>query len=72
LRGIKFRELVLDALVQELETAGSRGAGVRRRKKPTAYDLMKDSCGVAESGIPDLASNPKHLEWFGRNASRHR
>jgi hypothetical protein len=33
---------------------------------PSAYDLMKDGCGIIESDVPDLASNPKHMEGFGR------
>jgi hypothetical protein len=30
---------------------------------------MEQARGVVESGIPDLASNPEHLEGFGRDAS---
>lgn len=33
---------------------------------PSAYDLMKDGCGCIDSGVTDLASNPKHMEGFGR------
>ena len=32
----------------------------------SAFDLMKDGCGIIRSGVPDLATNPKHLENFGR------
>jgi hypothetical protein len=32
---------------------------------------MKRARGVVDSGVPDLASNPKHLEGFARDA-RHR
>ncbi|MEX2580844.1 MAG: CopG family transcriptional regulator [Verrucomicrobiales bacterium] len=35
-------------------------------EEPTAYDLMKDGCGCVDSGVADLATNPKHLEGFGR------
>lgn len=35
-------------------------------EEPTAYDLMKDGCGCVDSGIGDLATNPKHMEGFGR------
>ena len=32
---------------------------------PTAYDLLRDGVGIVESGVADLATNPKHLEGFG-------
>lgn len=35
-------------------------------KKPSLHDLMKDGCGIVDSGIPDLATNKKHMEGFGR------
>ena len=34
--------------------------------------LMKPARGTIDSGIADLASNPKHLAGFGRNDRRHR
>ena len=34
--------------------------------EPSAFDLMKDGCGIIRSGVTDLATNPKHLEDFGR------
>ena len=35
-------------------------------EEPSAYDLMKEGCGCVESGVRDLATNPKHLEGLGR------
>jgi len=35
-------------------------------EKPSAYDLMKDGCGCVDSGLTDLATNPEHMEGFGR------
>ena len=35
-------------------------------RKPSLHDRMKDLCGIADSGIPDLATNKKHMEGFGR------
>ena len=32
----------------------------------SAFDLMKEGCGIIRSGVPDLATNAKHLENFGR------
>jgi hypothetical protein len=34
---------------------------------PSAYELMKDGAGIVDSGIGDLATNPKHLEGFGHD-----
>ncbi len=45
------RDLGRDAVVEE---------------EPSAYDLMKDGCGCVDSGVTDLATNPKHMEGFGR------
>jgi hypothetical protein len=44
-------------------------------KKQSAYDLSKDLCGCLNTGIRDLASNPKYLEDLGLDSmgdSRHR
>ncbi len=32
----------------------------------SAYEMMKEYCGIFHSGVEDLGSNPKHLEDFGR------
>src|SRR5207248_2638709 len=34
--------------------------------KPSLHDLMKDGCGMVDSGIPDLATNKKHMRGYGR------
>jgi hypothetical protein len=34
-------------------------------------ELMKAARGVIDSGVPDLASNPRHLAGFGSDG-RHR
>ena len=65
LRGQKFRELVAEGLARVLE------APAEQRPKAKMSALMKRARGVMDSGISDLASNPKHLSGFGRNA-RHR
>jgi hypothetical protein len=33
---------------------------------PSLYDLMKDGLGCVKSGVPDLATNPQHMEGFGQ------
>lgn len=61
LRGRKLKDLVEEGLRLVLQAPrGEEGT------KPGLHDLMKDSCGVVDSGVPDLGSNPKHLEGFGR------
>lgn len=69
LRGKKFKDLVEEGLNLVLETQRPR-ASVRKRR-PTVYDLIKDNIGIVNSGIPDLASNPKHLEGLGRDSMGH-
>jgi len=43
-----------------------------KRRQPSLAGLMKGARGTIDSGIADLASNPKHLAGFGRNDRRHR
>jgi len=66
LRGRKFKDLVAEGL--RLVLATPRG----ERGRPDLEELMKPARGVVESGVPDLASNPKHLQGFGRGARRRR
>jgi len=42
------------------------------RARPRLKKLMSPARGVVDSGVPDLASNPKHLEGFGRGRRRRR
>jgi hypothetical protein len=61
--GRKIRDLVTDGLVLVL-----RGATVSDDKQTpsTAFDVMRDACGCTASGLPDLATHPRHMEGFGR------
>ena len=68
LRGRKLKDLVEEGLRLVLESPREARTGAR----PTLHDLMKDSCGIFNSGLPDLASNPKHLKGFGRAPRRNR
>ncbi|MDP2810549.1 MAG: hypothetical protein Q8O34_10420 [Rhodocyclaceae bacterium] len=61
LRGRKLKDLVEDGLRRVLEQPASPSAS-----PASLHDLMKDCCGVAEPMPPDYASNPDHLEGFGR------
>ena len=66
LRGRKLRDLIEEGLRLVLE------APRKRRRRPSLAGLMKRARGAVDSGAPDLASNPKHLVGFGRDARRHR
>jgi hypothetical protein len=65
LRGRKLKDLIEEGLRLVLE------APRKTSRDSTLAGLMKRSYGVVDSGVSDLASNPEHLEGFGRNA-RHR
>jgi hypothetical protein len=43
----------------------------RERSGPVSKS-MQDFAGIADSGIPDLATNPKHLEDLGRDSMGRR
>lgn len=32
----------------------------------SAFELMQGGIGCIDSGVPDLTTNPKHMEGFGR------
>ena len=66
LRGRKLKDLIEEGLRLVLDTPRTT------RKDPSLAGLMKRARGVVDSGIPDLASNPKHLAGLGRDARRHR
>ena len=68
LRGRKLKDLVAEGLRLVLEAPEST-ASPAKKSPPTAYELMKDGRGIVDSGIGDLATNPKHMKGFGR-ASR--
>jgi hypothetical protein len=43
---------------------------LQEQKKPgrlSAYDVMKEACGIIKSGRRDLATNPKYMKGFGRD-----
>lgn len=65
LRGRRLKDLIEEGLHLVLDEPRET---VRRRD---LAELMKDACGVVDSGVPDLGSNRAHLAGFGRDA-RHR
>lgn len=65
LRGRKLKDLVEEGLRLVLQTP-------RNERRPSLDQLMAPARGVVDSGVTDLASNPKHLQGFGRAARRNR
>jgi predicted DNA-binding protein len=41
-------------------------AGEAVEEAPSAYELMQGGSGLIDSGHSDLATNPDHMEGFGR------
>lgn len=64
LRNRKFKDLIEEGLKLVLNTPREE------RFRPTLENLMAPARGVVDSGIDDLASNPKHLAGFGLSVSR--
>jgi len=62
LRGQKLKDLVEEGLRLVL-----RAPRTLRRQRGLG-ELMKRGRGVIDSGVPDLASHPRHLADFGRDA----
>jgi hypothetical protein len=63
LRGRRLKDLVEEGLRLVLDEAPRKG-----RRQRSLAERMKRARGVVDSGISDLASNPKHLAGFGRDA----
>ena len=63
LRGRKLKDLVEEGLRLVLQAPSDK------MRHPGLAELMNPACGIIESGVSDLASNPEHLSGFGRDAS---
>jgi hypothetical protein len=55
--------LVQEALEKTLPAPPAQPAP----NEPSLYDLMKNGFGCVDSGVTDLATNPKYLEGYGRS-----
>ena len=62
LRGRKFKDLIEEGLRLVLQDSH------KPPRRSSLAALMKGARGVINSGVPDLASNSKHLAGFGRSA----
>jgi hypothetical protein len=50
---------------------GLRGVSRTSQKSPrerSLAELMKKAQGMIDSGVPDLATNPKYMKGFGKSA----
>jgi hypothetical protein len=66
LTGRRLRDLIEEGLQLALERPR------KRKTQPDLTTLVKPACGIVDSGIPDLGSNPEHLRGFGRNVRGNR
>jgi hypothetical protein len=74
LEGLSLKDLIARYVanglrVSEPDPAGrvAETAPAEAEKFVSAYEAMKDGCGIARSGHRDLATSPKHMEGFGRD-----
>ena len=58
---LKQQRKLLEHLNAKLQKPATRNA------KLSLHERMKNFCGIVDSGIPDLATNKKHMEGFGRS-----
>ncbi len=70
----RLGEIMTELLQTGLESRATQlpKKKTKNKKQPTVYDLMKDSIGIVDSGVTDLATNPKYMEGFGRDSMGRR
>ena len=64
LQGRAIRDVTIELFRCWLEQDESSEA-----PEAAAFDLLKDYCGVFDSGVGDLSSNPRHMEGFGGDST---
>lgn len=55
------RRVPKSQIVREALAASFR----KTKPKVSAFDLIKDACGIVKGGPRDYASHPRHLKGFG-------
>ena len=65
LRGGKLKDLVAEGLRRVLDSP-EPARNEPPQAKPSFHDRMQDCCGIVVGAPADYATNPKHLEGFGR------
>jgi len=63
LRGRKFKDLVEEGLRRVLEDPDAGRPAPE--PLPSLHGLMRQCCGMVDSGVDDLATNPVHMREFG-------
>lgn len=65
MRGRKFKDLIEDGL-RLILGAPPAGDEPPPKKKPSMHDLAKDLIFEGVDSPPDLSTNPKYFDDFGR------
>jgi hypothetical protein len=65
LEGRSVRAVALDLFSRWLNTPMPEE---EKAKFVSFHDVAKEFCGTADSGVTDLATNPKYLEDLGRDS----
>ena len=55
------RRVPKSQIVREALAASFR----KNKAQVSAFDLIKDACGIVKGGPKDYASHPRHLKGFG-------
>lgn len=71
LRGTRLKDLVAEGLRRVIASPEPEGSQPQEGG-PSVHDLMKACCGIVDSGVEDLATNPEHMKAFGRDSLGHR
>jgi hypothetical protein len=73
LRGRKLKDLVAEGLrlvlVKETPALAELTSEKKRPVKPrpgSLHEKMQKFCGIIKDGPPDLSTNPKYFEGFGK------
>jgi hypothetical protein len=56
-RRVSKSQIVREAIVASLR---------KKKSGVSAFDLIKDACGIIKGGPRDYASHPRHLREFGK------
>jgi hypothetical protein len=68
LRGRKLKDLVEEGLrlVLEKQKAPAETEQKAPPRKGSLHEALQDLCGIIKDGPPDLSTNPKYFDDFGR------
>ena len=70
LRGRKLKDLVADGLRLVLDKENRPAEAEKKPPRParpgSLHEAMQDMCGIIKDGPPDLSTNPKYFDDFGR------